>query len=216
MTTAAALSATLLNLAEPGYRQFAASLIPGESNILGVRLPALRRLARQSAKENWQQLFAELQSTTTMEVVMLRGMLPGYAPHATLSERLTAIADFVPTIRNWSICDSCCATYKFAREHRGELIEFLRPYLLSAHEYHARFGVVMLLNHYLPAPEWVTTVADLLPQVTCSACYAQMAVAWCACELSLQHPQTAGELHPLLSPAVQQLTQRKIRESRRK
>jgi 3-methyladenine DNA glycosylase AlkD len=147
---------------------------------------------------------------------MLRGMLPGYAPCASIAERLAAIADFVPAIRNWSICDSCCATYKFAREHRSEVLTFLHPYLLSTAEYQARFGVVMLLQHYLPAPEWVPAVAEWLPQVTCNSHYAQMAVAWCACELNLLHPQTAKTMFPRLSPAVQQLTCRKIRESRRK
>lgn len=33
-------------LAEPAYRDFASSLLPGTENILGVRLPALRRLAK--------------------------------------------------------------------------------------------------------------------------------------------------------------------------
>ena len=42
-------------LAEPAYRDFASSLLPGTENILGVRLPALRRLAKRLAKENWLQ-----------------------------------------------------------------------------------------------------------------------------------------------------------------
>lgn len=214
--TATDITAALHSLADAGYRQFAASLIPSETDLLGVRLPALRRLAKQAAHGDWQQLFTELQSATAMEPVMLRGMLPGYAPHATTAERLAAIADFVPAIRNWSICDSCCTTYKFTARHRSEVLPFLLPYLRSPREYAARFGTVMLLNHFLPAPEWVPTLTELLPQVTCSAYYAQMAVAWCACELCLSYPQSAPDLLPRLSPAVQQLTHRKIRESRRK
>ena len=42
-------------LAEPAYRDFASSLLPGTENILGVRLPALRKLAKKLAKENWLQ-----------------------------------------------------------------------------------------------------------------------------------------------------------------
>lgn len=106
--TTADIVAELQGLAEPKYRDFAASLIPREEDMLGVRLPLLRKLARRVARqENWAEIFQELGTNSLMEMVMLRGMLPGYAPNATLSERLRALAAFIPTIRNWSICDSC-------------------------------------------------------------------------------------------------------------
>lgn len=215
MTTAEIL-VKLQSQAEPKYRDFAASLIPGEADLLGVRLPLLRKLARRVARqENWAAIFQELGTNSLMEVVMLRGMLPGYAPNATLSERLRALAAFIPTIRNWSICDSCCATYTFAREFRAEVLDFLQPYLGSTEEYEARFAVVMLLNHYLNDSAYVAHVAKLLSLVNCRAYYADMAVAWCACELILRYPEYEAELITRLSPDIQKLTQRKIRESHR-
>lgn len=213
--TFAELTNSLHKLAEPEYRSFAASLIPGEADLLGVRLPALRKLAKQAASSNRKELFADLSGKHTMELVMLRGMLPGYAKDATLAERLAELAEFVPTIRNWSICDSCCSTYRFVRHHREEVLKFLLPYLSSSQEYAARFGVVMLLNHYVAEPAWAERVATLLPTVSCPAYYARMAVAWCACELYLRHPATAARLFSRLSPEIRALTQRKIRESRR-
>lgn len=215
MTTADIVT-ELQGLAEPKYRDFAASLIPGEEDMLGVRLPLLRKLARRVARqEDWESIFYELSSYGRMEMVMLRGMLPGYAPNATLSERLRALAAFIPTIRNWSICDSCCATYTFAREFRAEVLDFLQPYLGSTEEYEARFAVVMLLNHFLNDSAYVAHVAELLSQVNCRAYYADMAVAWCACELILRYPEYETELITRLSPDIQKLTQRKIRESHR-
>jgi 3-methyladenine DNA glycosylase AlkD len=150
-----------------------------------------------------------------MEMVMLRGMLPCYAPQATLTERLNALRAFIPSIRNWSICDSCCATYTFAREARAEVQEFLLPYLRSTAEYEARFAVVMLLNHYLNESAYAAQVGELLAHVHCRAYYADMAVAWCACELILRYPPCEAELMAKLPPDRQKLTQRKIRESRR-
>lgn len=206
-----------LNLqAEEKYRRFAASLIPGEDDLLGVRLPALRKLARQAAREDWQSLFRALADATCMELVMLRGMLPGYAPYATFEERLRAVADFIPVIRNWSICDSCCSTWKFVRERRKETLDFLQPYILSEHEYEARFGVVMLLNHYVKEEAWAAEVAALLPQVCCNAFYARMAVAWCACELHLLHPEIAAPIFPLLPDDTHSMAIQKIRDSRRR
>ena len=206
----------LQGLAEPKYRDFAASLIPGEEDLLGVRLPVLRKLARRVARqENVADIFRELGGYSQMEMVMLRGMLPGYAPQATLAERQDALRDFIPSIRNWSICDSCCATYSFARDARAEVLDFLTPYLRSTREFEARFAVVMLLNHYLNDINSVPVVAELLPQVCGRGYYADMAVAWCACELILRHPEYEAGLQAALSPDRKNLTKRKLRESRR-
>ncbi len=40
----------LCALCEPGFQKFSAALIPGEERMLGVRLPALRALAKKSSQ----------------------------------------------------------------------------------------------------------------------------------------------------------------------
>ncbi|MET1167997.1 DNA alkylation repair protein, partial [Bacillus velezensis] len=37
----------LLSMVEPEYQKFSAALIPNITNVLGVRLPALRKIAKQ-------------------------------------------------------------------------------------------------------------------------------------------------------------------------
>ncbi len=66
----------LLRLAGEGNKKFTESLHPGIENVLGVRVPALRQLAAQIAKDDWQ---AYLQSADTfyMEERMLQGMVIG-------------------------------------------------------------------------------------------------------------------------------------------
>ena len=44
----------LLRLAGEGNKKFTESLHPGIENVLGVRVPALRQLAAQIAKDDWQ------------------------------------------------------------------------------------------------------------------------------------------------------------------
>lgn len=200
-------------MAEPTYRDFVARLIPGESQLLGVRLPALRKLAKELAHSGvWQLQAASAQS---MEEVMLRGMLIGYVRGVETADRLKALAGFVPHIRNWSVCDSCCATYAFARREREAVWPWLMPYVVAEQEYPARFGVVMLLLHFKQEEEWAQRVAAVLPQVRAIGYYAQMAVAWCACELCLLYPRLAKPLLGSLCPAVHRLTLRKLRESRK-
>lgn len=210
----------LKTLAEPRFQAFASSLIPGEHHLLGVRLPVLRKLAQEIARTNRTGIFHEPSPPQSMEECMLRGMLPGYANKSIGTEqRLQELSVFVPFITNWSICDSCCATYKFARENREEVWLFLQPYLRSEHEFEARFGLVMLLNHFVQQEEWAARTVALLPHLPCVGYYAEMAAAWLLCEIHLLHPQLAAPLlaaNSPLSPSIRALTMRKIRESRRK
>lgn len=214
------LRARLKALAEPRFQAFAASLIPGEEHLLGVRLPRLRQLAKQTAKSNRDAIFNEPSPPQSMEECMLRGMLIGYADASVaLQQRLHELALFIPLITNWSICDSCCATYQFAKKHRETVWDFLQTYLYSEQEFEARFGLVMLLNHFTQDAEWAFRITKLLPLLPCHGYYAEMAAAWLLCEIHLRYPTIAAPLlatPSALSPSIIARTRRKIRESRRK
>lgn len=210
----------LTALAEPRYQVFAASLIPGEHHILGVRLPALRKLAQEVARQYREKIVNEPSPPQSMEESMLRGMLIGYAGvDISCEQRLAELAHFVPYITNWSICDSCCATYKFARTHREQVWAFLQPYLQSGDEFEARFALVMLLQHFVQEREWAKRTVEILPTLPCAGYYAEMAEAWLLCEIHLLHPTLAAPLIDREIPlreSIHARTLRKIRESRRK
>ncbi len=167
-----------------------------------------------------EEIFNEPTPPQSMEECLLRGMLPGYANKSVeLEQRFQELVRFVPLITNWSICDSCCATYKFARENREHLWDFLQPYLYSEKEFEARFGLVMLLNHFIQQEEWVARIVGVLPSLPCKGYYAEMAAAWLLCEIHLRYPTLAATLlaeTTPLSPAIRNRALRKIRESARK
>lgn len=55
----------LLDLADDKYQKFAAALLPNIDNVLGVRLPLLRKLAREIAKGDWRGIW-QLQIMNTL------------------------------------------------------------------------------------------------------------------------------------------------------
>ena len=103
----------LLRLAGEGNKKFTESLHPGIENVLGVRVPALRQLAAQIAKDDWQ---AYLQSADTfyMEERMLQGMVIGCLKIKDVEEYLSLVSGFVSLINSWSVCD----TFDFAGKQR--------------------------------------------------------------------------------------------------
>ncbi len=165
----------LLKHAEEKYADFSAGLIPGAGKVMGIRLPQLRALAKQLAKGDWRD-YLEHAEDHCMEETMLQGMTLGYIrePFAVISPYLDR---FVPKIDNWSVCDSACTTLKIAEKEPEEVRKYLQIFLESEAEFQIRFGVVMLLDHYLK-PEYINDVLQQLDAVCHPGYYVKMAVAW--------------------------------------
>lgn len=161
--------------AEKEYGSFSAGLIPGAGEMLGVRLPKLRKLAKQLAKENWQDYLTSA-TDDCMEETMLQGMTIGYVrePFAVIQPYLDV---FVPKINNWSVCDSTCASLKVAARESKTVRPYLQSYLESEREFDIRFGIVMLLDHYI-VPEYIDDVLSQLDRINHPGYYVRMAAAW--------------------------------------
>ena len=75
MTTTESVRKELKTLEDPAYREFHSSLIPGADNILGVRIPQLRIMAKGLAKKEGWRTFVEATDTQYYEETMLQGMI---------------------------------------------------------------------------------------------------------------------------------------------
>ncbi len=176
----------LEQLADESYKTFAAALLPGCDTILGVRLPLLRKIARDIAKKDWRA-YVNTAPTGCFEEVMLLGMVIGYAK-ADTEEKLSLVARFVPFITNWSLCDSFCTGLTFTKKNRETVFEFLQPFLESNEEFTIRFAVVMLLSYYIDEV-WIDRLFPLLDTVRHEGYYVRMAVAWAVSICFVKYPE---------------------------
>lgn len=202
--------------AEPEYAKFSASLMldPG-IRVLGVRLPLLRRFARELVqKDLWQDLWKE-QSGNVFEVILLKGLTMAGARMPD-DVRWRYVERYVERITNWSLCDSVCVSLRFVRKNPEEAWSRLEPYWQSDQEFVQRFGVVMLLDHFV-RPEYVDRVLEVLVRIRPAGYYASMAVAWALSVCFVSFPEKVYALLPdaLSDPEVRNMTLRKILESRR-
>lgn len=162
----------LLALKDENYRDFHSALVPNINNVLGVRIPELRKLAKELAKGNWQDYNDDLY----YEEVMIQGLVIGYAK-MNAEERLEHLRGFIPKINNWGVCDVVCSNLKFTNKNKALVWNFLQPYLTSDKEFEIRFGVVMLLSYFID-DEYIERVLNILDSITHDGYYAKMAVAW--------------------------------------
>lgn len=212
-TAALDVRAELARMVEPDYAAFAQKLLPGTDDLLGVRLPNLRRLARRIAKGDAAAYLAAA-GDDTFEERMLQGMVIGYWD-APVDEVLARAASFVPKIDNWSVCDSFCSGLHLARTAPQRVWEFLLPYLHDARPFAVRFAVVMLLMYYIDAAH-LPAVLAALAEVRHEDYYVKMAVAWAASMCYAAFPrETRTWLREMpLDEETYRKTIRKICESR--
>ncbi len=204
----------ILAKVDSDYQQFSASLLPTITNILGVRIPALRIMAKQIVKDDWR-MYLQQADHEYFEEVMLQGMVIGYA-EMDIEERLQYITDFVPKIDNWSVCDRFCGGLKFTSTHQQPVWEFILPYLSSEHEYEVRFAVVMLLTYYVDE-YYIQDVLRHLDRVQHEGYYVKMAVAWAIsiCYIHLPEPTMHYLQHDQLDRFTYNKALQKITESYR-
>ena len=138
----------LLRLAEEGNKPFTESLNPGVEHVLGIRIPALRRLAARIARTDWEA-YLDTADTFYMEERMLQGMVLGCVkPDADVEVYLHRVTKFVWIINSWSVCDTFKfgGGKKFIATHADRPWEYLKEWMRAEGEYEVRFGVVMAMS----------------------------------------------------------------------
>lgn len=185
----------LTEMSEENFKVFSERLMGKEVKMLGVRLPLLRKLSKQIAKEDGQTYLEEtefvhkmtdLKSTEGktfanadnpyMEEIMLYGMVIGQMKEP-IEILFPYIERYVALIDNWSTCDSFCSGLKQTKQQMGEMWDYLQSYLCSNKEYHIRFAVVMFINYYI-SEEYIDKLLKTFDEIHHEGYYVKMAVAW--------------------------------------
>ena len=169
----------LLILVEEGNRKFTEGLHPGVEHVLGIRLPALRKLAARIAKADWER-YLDTADGFYMEERMLQGMVLGcIRPDEDVEVYLHRVTRFVWIINSWSVCD----TFKFGggkafiRRNEARLWEYLKEWMKASGEYEVRFGVVVGMSYFLDEAH-LDEYLSLLDGIRHEGYYVRMAVAW--------------------------------------
>ncbi len=157
----------LFSLRDEKYAAFSAKLIPTvpPDQFIGVRSPQLRALAKELYKNSNNQaikqsdILGELPHQYHEENMLHAYLLCEEKKYAILVDETER---FLPYIDNWAVCDSL-APRLFAR-HKEDLLPKIREWMASEHEYSVRFGIGMLMRHYLDddfQPEHLRWVAAI-------------------------------------------------------
>lgn len=203
----------LMKLSDEKYRKFSEALIPGETNMLGVRIPELRKLAKKYAGEDFFEYLKE--ESVYFEEKMLKGLIIGYATEKDkdVTRGLMLLDEFVGQIDNWSVCDSFCNTFKVVRNDLESSWKHIQRYVNSGEEFKVRVGLILILNHFIKCDSdgkriqrkrsidihmlkeeseskglFEDRILEMLNRSYTEGYYAMMAAAWTIAEMFVTYP----------------------------
>lgn len=165
----------LFDLQDKEYAVFQSKLTPNipKEKFIGVRIPKARILAKTIInKESVEEFIYDLPHYYYDENILQALLVSEFADY---DRCIKEVNRFLPYIDNWAVCD--VMRPKVFKKNREKLIKNIKEWANSKHTYTCRFGLEMLMCHYLDdnfLPEYLE-----IPQAVYSKeYYVQMMIAW--------------------------------------
>lgn len=153
---------------------FFLKISPEAKNVTGVRVPFLRKLAKEIVKGNPKN-FLDNYKVETHEEFLLKGIVI-FSSKLKLEEKLLYLEKYVPEIYDWSGCDIVISKLKCSDDEMKMVYDFIMRYRYSKNEYETRFMIVMLINFI--REDDLDKIKEILETEKFDKYYSQMAAAW--------------------------------------
>ncbi|MGX6969546.1 DNA alkylation repair protein [Vagococcus bubulae] len=205
----------LFSMQDRTYKVFNAKLIPtvNPDKVIGVRMPQLRKLAKEMIKnDDTAHFLSELPHTYHEENVLHMLII---SSTKDFEEAIKAYQTFLPYADNWAVTD--CQTPTVFKKNPEKLLPFIDEWLTSSEEYTVRFAILQLMNIYLVDENFNQSILDRVCEVKSEAYYVNMMRAWFfATSLAKQYDATIAYISERkLDDWTHQKTIQKARESLR-
>ena len=166
---------TLFSLRDEKFAAFQARLIPNVApeRIIGVRTPALRKLAKTLRGSGEAEEFLKALPHDFFEENNLHAFL--LCEMKDFDACVQAVEDFLPYVDNWATCDQMSPGV--FRKNKQALLPYIRCWIASERCYTRRFGTGMLMSHFLDEDfreEYLSLVSDIRSEEY----YVNMMIAW--------------------------------------
>ena len=166
----------LMALRDVGYRDFHSRLMPtvDRDRVIGVRVPVLRRLAKELAGVEGIEDFLDglphhYYEENNLHAFLIEGM-------KDYDEAMARVEAFLPYVDNWATCDMMSP--KCVRGHWDDLAMRIEGWLDSGRVYTIRFGIDMLMRYYLEDERFERGQMVRVVGVDSEKYYISMGVAW--------------------------------------
>jgi len=169
------IRAELFKMQDINYRDFNSKLIPtvDKESMIGIRTPDLRKYAKQLGKSSDVIEFLQTLPHKYFDENQLHTFI--ISEIKDFKNCIDEINRFLPYIDNWATCDQLSP--KVFKKHHNELLEYIKDWLKSDKVYTLRFGIGMLMEHFLDE-DFDILYPETVSRIRSGEYYINMMIAW--------------------------------------
>ena len=165
----------LFKMQDMDYRDFNSKLIPtvDKESMIGIRTPDLRKYAKQLGKSSDAIEFLQTLPHKYFDENQLHAFI--ISEIKDFKNCIGEINRFLPYIDNWATCDQLSP--KVFKKYHNELFEYIKDWLKSDKVYTLRFGIGMLMEHFLDE-DFDILYPETVSKIRSGEYYINMMIAW--------------------------------------
>lgn len=165
----------LYNNRDIKYKEFTSSLVPNidKKNIIGVRIPVIRKMAKDMYKSNDYHNFIDDLPHKYLEENILHSCI--LSLYDDIDDLIIELDKYLPFVDNWSVCDTIKP--KIFKTNLEKVYNKIKEWVVSNDTYKIRYGIVALLNYYLDNG-FREEYNNLVLSIKSEDYYVNMAIAW--------------------------------------
>ena len=169
------LQQQLFVLQDEEYRDFHSKLMPNipKENVIGIRVPVLRKFAKEFAKSDEKEKFLKELPHRYYEENNLHMML--LVEMKDYDGCMQEMERFLPYINNWATCDFPAP--KCFEKHKKDVLEHIKIWIKSSQTYTVRYAIGMLMRLFLE-DDFSAEYPQMVAEVSSEEYYINMMIAW--------------------------------------
>lgn len=164
-------------LAENDYKLFNEKIIPTGYEILGIRMPALKKLAKELSGDPKVEIYLQNAEYTTYEHILLYGLVLGHLKKPSLDMVFRYLDPLILKFDNWAHVDTIISSLKIFKKYPEEILAHFMPLKTHEGEFTKRVFVIVLMDYFINETH-IDIALEHLPEVPQGQYYVDMAIAW--------------------------------------
>lgn len=156
------------------YRDFHKSLLNADVNLIGIRTPKLKKIAKEISLGNYDN-FIKLNTHKYYEETIIHALVISNLKDINIV--INYIDNFLNYIDNWATCDILCGSLKIVNKNKEIFFNYIKNKIKDPNPWIKRFCFVLLLDYFLE-DKYIKEIFNLTNKYNTKDYYVNMAIAW--------------------------------------
>lgn len=155
------------------FKSFNNKLITTKDKMIGIRVPKLRKLAKEISKTNIVSFLNNVKNDY-YEEILVEGFVIGSITNKELFNK--HFLEYIKKIDNWATCDMVISSCKIMKKDNS-YYNYACDFIKQKDAFIVRVGLVMMLDHYIN-DDYIDDILIRIDKINNDNYYVKMAIAW--------------------------------------